>query len=59
MKRCSFLLLAAATLEARPIAFTNVNVIPMTSDAVLRNQVVIVDSAKIVSLSAAEAVEDS
>lgn len=49
MKRLLFLLLFAATLEARPIAFTNVNVIPMTSDAVLRNQVVVVDGGKIIA----------
>jgi hypothetical protein len=50
MKRLLFLLLFAATLEARPIAFTNVNVIPMTSDVVLRSQVVIVDGGKIVAV---------
>jgi hypothetical protein len=50
MKRLLFLLLFAATLEARPIAFTNVNVIPMTSDTVLRKQVVIVDGGKIVAV---------
>jgi imidazolonepropionase-like amidohydrolase len=55
MKTLLLLLLAAASLEARPIAFTNVNVIPMTSDAVLRNQVVVVDDGKIVSVSAADA----
>ncbi|HEY2090663.1 MAG TPA: amidohydrolase family protein [Thermoanaerobaculia bacterium] len=55
MKNLLFLtLLAAATLEARPIAFTNVNVIPMTSDAVLRKQVVIVDDEKIVSVESAD-----
>jgi len=56
MKRLLFLLLLAATLEARPIAFTNVNVIPMTSDVVLRNQVVIVDGVKIVAVGKAEEV---
>jgi hypothetical protein len=50
MKRLMFLLLFAATFEARPIAFTNVNVIPMTSDAVLTKQVVIVDDGRIVAL---------
>src|SRR5258708_4525950 len=50
MKRLLFLLLSAATLEARPIAFTNVNVIPMTTDAVLMKQVVIVDDGRIVAL---------
>ena len=50
MKRLLFLLLYAATLEARPIAFTNVNVIPMTSDAVLTKQVVIVDDGRIVAV---------
>jgi imidazolonepropionase-like amidohydrolase len=54
MKRLLFLLILAATLEARPIAFTNVNVIPMMSDVVLRNQVVIVDDGKIVALGKAE-----
>jgi imidazolonepropionase-like amidohydrolase len=49
------LLLSAATLEARPIAITNVNVIPMTSDAVMRAQVVIVDDGRIVSVTAADA----
>ena len=50
MKRLLFLLLFAATLEARPIAFINVNVIPMTSDAILTKQVVIVDDGKIVTV---------
>jgi hypothetical protein len=56
MKRLLFLLLIAATLEARPIAFTNVNVIPMTSNAVLRKQVVIVDGGKIVAIGREEEV---
>lgn len=47
------LLLIAATLEAHPIAFTNVNVIPMTGDQVLRDQVVIVDGERIVAIGAA------
>lgn len=50
MKRLLFLLLSAATLEARPIVFTNVNVIPMTSDVVLTKQVVLVDEGKIVTV---------
>lgn len=54
MKKLLLLLLAAATLEARPIAFTNVNVIPMTSDSVLPKQVVIVDGGRILSVGSAE-----
>jgi hypothetical protein len=54
MKRLLFLLLLAATLEARPIAFTNVNVIPMMTDAVLRNQVVLVDNGKIIAVGKPE-----
>jgi cytosine/adenosine deaminase-related metal-dependent hydrolase len=50
MKRLLFLLLFAATLEARPIVFINVTVIPMTSDAVLTKQVVIVDDGRIVAV---------
>lgn len=50
MKSIVLLLLAAATLEARPIAFTNVNVAPMTSDALMRKQTVIVDDGKIVAI---------
>jgi imidazolonepropionase-like amidohydrolase len=45
-----FLLLIAAPLLARPIAFTNVNVITMTSDAVLTNQVVVIDEGKIIAI---------
>ena len=44
------LFLAAAPLLARPAVFTNVNVITMTSSAVLMNQVVVVDEGKIVAL---------
>ncbi len=55
MKKLLLLLLAAATLEARPIAFTNVNVVPMTSETVLRNQIVVVDGGKIVSIGDAGA----
>jgi imidazolonepropionase-like amidohydrolase len=50
MKKLFLMLLAAATLEARPIAVTNVNVIPMTSTAVLTKQVVLVDEGKIVAI---------
>ena len=54
MKQLFVLLLAAATLEARPIAFTNVNVVPMTGDAVLRKQVVIVDGDRIAAVGPEE-----
>src|ERR1043166_4337889 len=54
MKQLFALLFAAATLEARPIAFTNVNIVPMTGDAVLRKQVVIVDGAKIAAVGPEE-----
>ena len=54
MRRLLFLLLLAATLEARPIAFTNVNLISMTGDtardAVLPKAVVIVDGGRIVAV---------
>lgn len=55
MKSLFVLLLAAATLEARPIAITNVNVVPMTSDAILRKQVVIVDGDRIAAVGAEDA----
>ncbi|MBV8516369.1 MAG: amidohydrolase family protein [Acidobacteria bacterium] len=50
MKRIALLLLLAATLEARPIAIVNVNVIAMTSDAVTPSQTVIVDRGRIVTI---------
>src|SRR3954464_7430524 len=50
MKRMFVLLFAAATLEARPIAFTNGNVVPMTGDAVLRKQGGIGDGDRIAAV---------
>jgi hypothetical protein len=52
MKRLFLMLLTAATLEARPIAVTNVNVIPMTGTQkqVLIKQVVLVDDGKIIAV---------
>jgi amidohydrolase family protein len=52
VKKLAVALLLAGTLEARPIVFTNVNVITMTGDSLLRRQVVIVDDGKIVALGA-------
>src|SRR5580765_2073090 len=49
MKRLLFLLLLAATLEARPIVFTNVNLVPMTGDTVLPKAVVVIDGGRIVA----------
>lgn len=45
-----FLFFIALPLSARSIVFTNVNVIPMTSNTVLANQVVVVDDGKIVAI---------
>jgi hypothetical protein len=42
--------LLAVPLLARPIVFINVNVIAMTSDSVVANQVVVVDDGKIVAV---------
>lgn len=49
MKRLLLLLLLAATLEARPIVFTNVNLVPMTGDTVVAKAVVVVDAGRIVA----------
>jgi hypothetical protein len=52
MKKLFLMLLLAATLEARPIAFTNVNVLTMTSDQLLRKQTVLVDGGRITAVGA-------
>lgn len=43
-------LLVSALAFAEPVAFVNVNVVPMTEKRVLRNQVVVVDNGRIVSI---------
>lgn len=50
-------LLVSLIAAAEPVAFVNVNVVPMTEKRVLRNQVVIVDEGRIQAIGAKDATE--